>query len=708
MEESMIKVSVIIPIYNVRDYIEECLVSVVNQTLTEIEIICVDDGTLDDSMDIIEKYAVTDKRIVILHKENGGLSSARNAGLKFAQGEYVYFLDSDDLIIESTLENLYDEMVTYDLDTIFFDADSFFENEELAKKHKAYQEYYHRQPLYEEVVPGQKLFLQMEYNNDFRPSACLQMNRRTLLIDNQIYFKEGIIHEDNLFTMKLLLYSRRSKHIAKSFYQRRVRENSIMTSKGAENSARGYFSSICRIVPEMLEIISDEEVLDAYVKRTNAMYRTAINAFKNVTNAELNELEICRNDIEDILFEVFVRNNSQWIWDIERRGKNNAKRLMNENKKLKKRIKALEHSHSYRIGRTIIWIPSKIKLLLKTIRTTGWKYIFSTLYRKLNKNKVCVSIIMPVYNAASYLEECLNSLVKQSLYNIEIICVNDGSTDESLNILQEFAKQDKRFHIINKENTGAGDSRNVGMKYAKGEYLLFLDSDDLFHKDLCYQVYRRAKIDNADICFTGAERINMKTNQKEYMGWVLRTALLPPNTPFQKETMEDKYFQLCSGCPWSKLFRRNFIQEHQLEFQNLKNSNDVYFVRTAMALADRLTYVDKRLITYRFAEGDNTQSNKHKNPLEFYKAYKALKEKLVNENIYSQLEKTFVNMVFDDCMFNYRTTDTEEAKNLIRKKLLEEGIAFFEFSKYPDSYFENKNNVKDFRTAFETQTINAK
>ena len=93
----MKKVSVIIPIYNVEDYIEECLVSVLNQTLKEIEIICVDDGTKDSSMEIVERYAKEDDRIVIIHRENGGLSAARNTGLEAATGEYVYFLDSDDL-----------------------------------------------------------------------------------------------------------------------------------------------------------------------------------------------------------------------------------------------------------------------------------------------------------------------------------------------------------------------------------------------------------------------------------------------------------------------------------------------------------------------------------------------------------------------------------------------------------------------------------
>lgn len=695
MEESMIKVSVIIPVYNVEEYIEECLVSVLNQTIKDIEIICVDDGSSDASVDIIQKYA-TDKRIIVFQKENGGQASARNIGVTMASGEYIYFLDSDDYLVPNAMELLYEEAVKYNLDNVYFDAESFFESEELKKKHSNFIDYYIRNNDYSEVVTGLKLLQQMDENNEFRVSPCLQFLKKSFLDKYDLHFEEGFIHEDELYSLEIALCAKRTKHIREVLYLRRVRESSTMTGNTLYKHSLGYFQCILYLLKKIDSYEINATYRNIIMKRIYGLQSSGFRKTMYISNVELDEYLLNLSINEEAIYRLILKRSADDLRKINR--------LNVENKKLKKRIKELEQSHSYRIGRIITWLPGKIKLLLKTIRTTGWKYLFSTIYRKLNKNKVCVSIIMPVYNTASYLEECLTSLAKQSLYNIEVICVNDGSTDESLNILQEFAKQDKRFHIINKENTGAGDSRNVGMKQAKGEYLLFLDSDDLFHKDLCYQVYRRAKIDNADICFTGAERINMKTNQKEYMGWVLRTALLPPNTPFQKETMEDKYFQMCSGCPWSKLFRRSFVQEHQLEFQNLKNSNDVYFVRTAMALADRLTYVDKRLITYRFAEGDNTQSNKHKNPLEFYKAYKALKEKLVDENIYSQLEKTFVNMVFDDCMFNYRTTDTEEAKGKIRDKLLEEGIAFFEFSKYPDSYFENKNNVKDFRTVFNTQT----
>ena len=188
----------------------------------------------------------------------------------------------------------------------------------------------------------------------------------------------------------------------------------------------------------------------------------------------------------------------------------------------------------------------------------------------------------------------------------------------------------------------------------------------------------------------------MQTKKNEPMNWVLRKELLPKTVPFKKEQLGNQFFQLTSGCPWSKLFRRQFLLEHDLQFQNLQNANDLYFVRTAMALAGNMTYVNEQLVTYRFAAGENTQSTKHKAPLEFYKAYKALKERLEKEGVYRQVEQSFVNLALDDCVFNFRTTQTPEAKILISRTLRKEGFPYFGFDNYPEDYFYNKTSYKEY------------
>lgn len=678
----MKNISVIIPIYNVEEYIEECLISVIKQTLKEIEIICVDDETPDNSMDIVEKYAKEDDRIVVLHKKNGGLSSARNAGLEVATGEYVYFLDSDDFLLEDTLEHLYREAKKDDLDTIFFDADSFFETEELAQKHKSYQEYYHRDSIYDEVVCGQKLFVKFVDNGDFRPSACLQMNKTSFLRDNNMKFKEGIIHEDYLFTLEHLLYSNRTKHIAERFYQRRMREGSIMTSRSAERGARGYFSSVFYILSKATGVIKDEEVMNAYMKRINGLYRDANNMIKSLSDEEYNSIEVRHNTLEEACFELFVWNNAKWLRDAEKRGENNVRREQLEKAKLKKQIKELKECNSFRIGRMVTFVPRKIKTAIKVLKRSGLSGVLGVIVKKISpemyrKHFTKVSIIIPVYNGEKYLKECIESLKKQTMKDIEILCIDDKSTDSSLSILKKYAKKDKRIRVFEQEHLGAGHARNIGIANARGQYLLFLDCDDVFDKNLCQHTYNQALKYKAEIVLYATQRKDMQTGVVEPMGWVLRSNELPENEVFKGIDIPERLFQVTSNCPWSKMFSKKFILQTRLQFQNTKHANDVYFIRMAMAMANKMVVLNETLVTYRYNDGSNTQSLKHLAPLEFYKAFVAVKEKLEELNLFDAYKKSFINWILTESLFNYNTMQTDEAKKIVKDKMITEGFDYF-------------------------------
>ena len=703
------KVSIVIPIYDVEEYLEECLVSALKQTLKEIEIICVNDGTPDNSMDIVNKYAKEDERIVIVEKENGGLSSARNAGLAVAKGEYVYFLDSDDYILENTMEVLYEEASKYNLDNIYFDAESFFETEDLKEEMAVYVDYYTRKEDYSQVVSGVEMLKKMDEHNEFRPSACLQMPKREFLLKHNILFYQGIIHEDNLFSLECILEAQRVKHIPEKFYMRRIREESIMTATKEFKSSFGYYTCL----EGLFERLKGKEYpTDIKTTITNRLCNLQSNALVKIMEIPKEELEGFIQDLpvrSQAMYKMLVyrmaqerqRGNREYEWKIRAEKRLDklyytVEGLKGKTKDLQMELQELKDSCAYRTGKALLSAPAAVNQFRYNVKTRGKKYALWSVKNKFDKNSIYVSIIMPVYNAGQFVRACLETIQNQTLKNIEVICVNDGSEDASLSVLEEFAKKDKRFRIINKENTGAGDCRNIGLKEAKGEYVLFLDADDKFHPELCDKAYFRAKTDKADICCVGAVRFNMQTKKNEPMNWVLRKELLPKNIPFQKEQLGNQFFQMTSGCPWSKMFRREFILKHGLQFQNLQNANDLYFVRTAMALAENMTYVNEQLVTYRFAAGGNTQSTKHKAPLEFYKAYKALKERLEKEGVYSKVEQSFVNLVLDDCVFNFRTTQTPEAKDLISTTLKKEGFEYFGFDNYPETYFYNKASYKEY------------
>lgn len=706
---SEIKVSVIIPIYNVEEYLEECLVSAINQTLKEIEIICVNDGTPDNSMSIVEKYK-DDERIVVVNKQNGGLSSARNAGIAVAKGEYVYFLDSDDYIVPECLENLYNDAKEKNLDIIFFDAESFFESKKLEREQAFYSSYYVREPKYEDVVSGIEIFEKWVEDNAFRTSACLQLIKRSFLLDNDISFCEGIIHEDNLFSLECIVEAKRVRHVAKQYYMRRVREGSIMTDTKKINSSLGYFKTIEGLVDRIKDKDYTDSQKEAIFKR---LYLTQSHCFNAILNLDQEEVKKACDELpmdRAAMYRLIVmrmaeeRNKLNRSNEVKSKHKTsiakwkyNNEKLKKENKRLKKELKRLKSGAGYKFKQKILYWPNVISKYFKDKKEKGRTYARWSLKNLLTK-RVLVSVIIPVYNAKPYLRECLNSLQEQTLKNIEIICVNDGSTDNSLEILRKYAAKDKRIKVIDKPNTGAGDCRNIGMKQAKGQYLLFLDADDIFAKTLCEKACFKIMEDKADICFFGAKRFNMETYEKEPMGWVMREEMFPKKKPFKRtKKINPKFFQMTTGCAWAKMFKREFIEKNNIEFMNLHNANDLYFVRTAMALAGRMTYLKNKLVFYRVGMSSNTQATKYKAPLEFYKAYRALKERLVKEGVYEKLEQSFINLALDDCMFNIRTITDPEANKKVKTTLQEEGFDYFGFGNYPEEYFYNKNSYKEYK-----------
>ncbi len=375
--DNMIKVSVIIPIYNVEKYIEECLVSAINQTLREIEIICVNDGTKDHSMEIVKKYAENDSRIVVVNKENGGLSSARNAGIEKAVGEYLYFLDSDDYIRLETLEMLYTEAKKHNLDNIYFDAEAFFEDDEIKKQQENYVSYYKRTREYPQIISGQEMFTAMEENKDFRPSACLQLPRRKMVIENNVRFYNGIIHEDNLFSIQCIILAERVKYQAVPYYFRRVHDDSIMTNIQAFKNSWGYFICLIELFGFMKGKECTAEFYDALVVRLSAIQENVINKIKNVDMEELEEHLKKKPERLQMIYRVMVLKNAKYRQEkeLETAGKSAEAELLRKKAdilqkrtvELEDEVKAIRNSFSFRIGKILMFIPGKIKRLGKRI-----------------------------------------------------------------------------------------------------------------------------------------------------------------------------------------------------------------------------------------------------------------------------------------------------------------------------------------------------
>lgn len=211
----------------------------------------------------------------------------------------------------------------------------------------------------------------------------------------------------------------------------------------------------------------------------------------------------------------------------------------------------------------------------------------------------CVTVVVPVFNSEEYLRQCLDSIVAQTLADIEIICIDDGSTDASLEILRQYAALDSRIRILEQPNLRAGVARNNGMKQARGEYLAFWDSDDYFDTTALEKMYAQCKADDADICVCGASRIMDGVNTPVKEGFYLQKSKIPETVPFNIDTNRDFILTFTNAAPWNKLYRRSFVEQNGIEYSTAANSEDVYFVEVALCLAGRITVVDEPLIVYR-------------------------------------------------------------------------------------------------------------
>lgn len=238
------KVSVIVPVYNVEKYLEQCLDSLLAQTLQNIEIICVDDASTDGSLRILKKYVGMHENIkIVCQQDNLGQSAARNLGLSVARGEFIYFCDSDDYLLENTLETLVRRAEKDNLDIVFFDLFPFADDGDELKIQNV-RKYYSRNKNYLDTYTGISLFCQMKDNNDYLCQPCSYMTRSSYLLENHIKFYEGIIHEDELFTLQLMAKAKRCGYVSEQFYRRRMHSNSTMTKDKSLRNVKGYVTVI--------------------------------------------------------------------------------------------------------------------------------------------------------------------------------------------------------------------------------------------------------------------------------------------------------------------------------------------------------------------------------------------------------------------------------------------------------------------------------
>lgn len=307
-----------------------------------------------------------------------------------------------------------------------------------------------------------------------------------------------------------------------------------------------------------------------------------------------------------------------------------------------------------------------------------------------------VSVIIPVYNAEKYICACLDSIKAQTLKEIEIICVDDGSTDGSKNILHDYAEKDKRFIIIEQAHLFSGTARNSGLAIAKGNYLSFLDSDDFFEPNMLEIAYLKCIEENLDIVVFDYDNYDNLTSTF-FPGTSLKDNLLPEKRPFTGLENSKNIFRSFNGWAWDKLFRTDFIRTNKIFFQEQRSSNDTFFVYFSLAKAERISVLPKKILAHhRRNVLDSVSMTREISWQGFHSALIAVRDALKKENIYEIFEQGFINYALNFSLWNLNSFQKGPSYLNLYKKLRDEWFMDFGVEGRSREYFFSDKEFKQY------------
>lgn len=263
----------------------------------------------------------------------------------------------------------------------------------------------------------------------------------------------------------------------------------------------------------------------------------------------------------------------------------------------------------------------------------------------MEKTTEQITVIVPVYNTEKFLEKSIRSIMNQTYKNLSIICVNDGSTDGSLAILEKLAKEDDRITVVNQENSGQGIARNTGMKYAKSEWISFIDSDDMLREDT-FEIISKMLTDDIDMVHFGIKI-------------VYENGIAPINNDEKyyaikydgKTEITDAHILESDGSASNKLFRKSIIDKYSIRFEKILYEDFIFAIQY-LSISKKVYYIPEKLYIY-VRRDNSTMSNTFKKTpraIEHLYAYNYIYEFLEKNNILEKHRKCMVKL-FPDCYF---------------------------------------------------------
>lgn len=308
-------------------------------------------------------------------------------------------------------------------------------------------------------------------------------------------------------------------------------------------------------------------------------------------------------------------------------------------------------------------------------------------------NKYKLSIIAAVYNLEEYLPRCLDALVNQTLQEIEILCVDDGSTDSAPQIIDEYAKKyPDKVKAFHKPNGGEFTTRNYGLERATGEYVTFVDTDDWVEPNWAEKLYNAAKENNADMAVCAFERIDLNTNK------VVSTNMTNFGNAVKEINSKDDFMLFINPAPWNKIYKLEKVKN--LRFLNFRGFNDMIFLTSSYTTVEKIAFVPEVLYHY-YLRYDSQIHSVNKQDVENFKKYLLdLKQLYINAGKYKEMRNILDLMAFihlgTSVMYRASYDKTIDIKKMVKEtiKYLDDNFGTWRKSPYLTLRYSIKKGVK--------------
>lgn len=584
-------VSVVVPIYKVERWLAQCVDSILTQTLREIEVILVDDGSPDACPAMCDAYASRDSRVRVIHQENLGAGPARNAGLAAARGKYVIFLDADDLYEPQMLERMVARAEKYHADVVICRADALEDGGRTRRMPNQLRTEHLRRCGADAFCP--RLEIPQHLFQFVCGWAWDKLYRRDFLLRSGLQF-QALPHTNDAYFVYLSLVKAAVVSVEPAtLVHHRMHSASTSRNTGADTTS---------LVTALLAIHEQVQPL-------------GIPALEKS-------------------FHHWAMNMA--VWHYLQLGGEAAAALQQEfRSRLEPTLQLLEKGAAY--------YP----------RRRDWQR-----YKRCMAPEI--SVVLPVYNAAAYLAPALDSLLEQSFTDWEAICVNDGSTDDSLAIMQKYAGRDRRIRILTGPNGGYGHAMNRGMDAAGGRYIAILEPDDELPRHAYRTLHALAEKHRADIAKGCVSRFVQWGRRRNYYETTRIPKQMCQHPVCPRETQ--RAFTLCMNT-WTCLYRRDFLQQHHIRHQETPGAafqdNGLFFL--SFAHAQRL--ICTREVVYH-CRRDNAASSVQtigRRPFAMRDEYAYIRRELEkNPELWQQLRPVWLRKRLDNHFFTYAHLPAED------------------------------------------------